>query len=236
MTSQKYFMPFVVALSVFAAIPRSAEAAILIQNQQTDFITAANRNEPLTKVVVGASDVAISGFGVYGQSQIAGNLKWIIFDANQPTSPVFLSPAQAVAANPGAFADHAQWFDLTSISFTLLAGHTYAMGLISDQFGTNGFRWGASPDNLSGPYPTIAANGLSLPFMQSLDNSGVIGGTFTNTPNILLIDRTNRRQMDLRIFGPDSGGSVPEPASLILWSVLGLIGLAFMARKGRKLK
>ena len=235
MNTRKSILPFVLAFGIAAAHSNFANAAILIQNQQTSFITSTG-NEPLTKVLVGGADVPITGFGVFGQAQTAGNLKWVIFDSTRLTSPVFLSPAQAVAANPGVFADHAQWFDLTNISFTLLAGHTYAMGLISDRFGSTGFRWGASPDNLTGPYPTISANGLSLPFMQSLDNSGVIGGTFTNTPNILQIDRTNRRQMSLRIFGSDDVGTVPEPASLILWSVLGLIGLAFAARKGRKRK
>jgi hypothetical protein len=202
----------------------SAGAAILIENQQTDFVTTTSRNEPLAKVVVGASDVAITGFGVFGQTQVVGNLEWVIFDSIRLTSPVFLSSAEAVAGNPGTFADQAKWYDLTSMTFTLLAGHTYAMGVISDQIGANSFRWGASPDNPSGPYPTISANGLSLPFMQSLENSGVVGGVFTNTPFVVSVDNSDSRQMSLRIFG-ESEAAVPEPASLVVWSLFTGLGL-----------
>jgi hypothetical protein len=224
MIDRKCLTLFFVAMSIMAALSSSAGAAILIENQQTDFVTAATRNEPLAKVVIGGSNVPIAGFGVFGQAQVSGNLKWVIFDSNQLTSPVFLSAAQAVGGTPGTFADQATWFDLTSINFTLLAGHTYAMGVIADQVGANSFRWGASPDNQSGPFPTLTANGISLPFEQSLENSGVVGGVFTNTPSVVFIDNTSRRQMSLRIFGPETG-QVPEPASFIMWSLLGVISL-----------
>jgi hypothetical protein len=219
--------------SVTAVFSGSAGAAILIENLPADFVVTGNRNEPLTQVVVGGANVSITGFGVYGQAQVNGNIRWLIFDSTQPTSPKYLSPTQAVAGNPGAFADVAQWYDITNINFTLLAGHTYAMGVIADQIGANSFRWGASPDNQTGPYPTIAANGLSLPFEQSLDNSGVNGGAFTAVPSIVFINNTNRRQMSLRIFGAETG-TVPEPASLIMWSVLAAIGIAIGIKRCRR--
>jgi hypothetical protein len=221
-----------ILLSATVVFSGSADAAILIENLPTDFVVAGSRNEPLAKVVVGGTNVPITGFGVYGQAQIDGYLKWIIFDSTQLTSPKYLSPAQAVSGNSGAFADKAQWYDITNINFTLLAGHTYAIGVIADQIGTNSFRWGASPDNLSGPYPTIAANGLNLPFKQSLDNSGVNGGAFTATPSILFIDSTDRRQMSLRIFGPGTDAA-PEPASIILWSTLAALGIVASLRRRR---
>ena len=233
MINRKHLTQFFVALSISAVLSSSAGAAILIENQQTDFISATGSNQPLTKVVVGGSDVSITGFGVFDQAQVAGNLKWLIFDSNQLTSPVFLSSAQAVVGNPGTFADKAAWYDITNINLTLLAGHTYAMGVIADRVGTSSFRWGASPDNLSGPYPTLTANGLSLPFMQSLENSGVVGGVFSTTPSVLFIDKTTRRQMSLRIFGSEAG-EVPEPASFIIWSLLGAIGFVLGFRRSRK--
>jgi hypothetical protein len=213
-----------IALSMTAMLSSSAGAAVLIENLQTSPVGAGGQFQPLTKVIVGAADVPITGFGVYGQAQFAGNLKWIIFDSLHQTSPSYLSPAQAVVGNPGDFANEAQWYDITNINFTLLAGHTYAMGVIADQIGSKSFRWGASPDNPSGPLPGIDANGLSLPFEQSLDNSGLKLGIFTDTPFIIHIDNTNRRQMSLRIFGPDTG-EVPEPASIFLWSSLIAIGI-----------
>jgi hypothetical protein len=233
MINRKQLTPWFAALSLLMVVlSSSAGAAILISNQPTDFVTATTAIEPLSKVIVGGTNVPITGFGVFGQAQVAGNLKWIIFDSNQLTSPVFLSTAQAVAGAPGAFAANAQWFDITNINFTLLAGHTYAVGVISDKTGTSSFRWGASPDNQSGPYPTITANGLSLPFMQSQDNSGVSGGVFSNTPFITQIDKSNRRQMSLRIFGTET--AVPEPTSLIVWSLLGAAGVGLGYRKLRQ--
>ena len=219
MNSRKNLSLLSIGLIFTIVLSSSAGAGILIENQQTDFVGAPGQFQPLTKVVVGGTSVPITGFGVYGQTQFDGNLKWIIFDSVQLTSPAYLSPAQAVAGNPGTFSSEAQWYDITNIDFTLLANHTYAMGLIADQVGTNTFRWGASPDNPPGPPPTISANGLSLPFMQTRDNSGLVGGIFTDTPTVLLLDFTSRRQMSLRIFGSDKG-DVPEPASFIMWSSL----------------
>jgi hypothetical protein len=232
MIDNKHWTRLLVALSITGVFASSAGAAILIENQQTDFVTAASRNQPLTKVVVGGSSVPITGFGVFGQAQVAGNLKFVIFDSNQLTSPVFLSTTQSVVANPGTFANQAQWYDFTNLNFTMIAGHTYAMGVIADQVGANSFRWGASPDNQSNSFPTISANGLNLPFMQSLDNSGVSGGSFSATPFVLFIDNTSRRQMALHIFGSNTG-AVPEPASLAIWSLLGTIGLVLSYRKRR---
>lgn len=233
MTNRKMARMFVV-LSMTAVYSSSAGAAILIDNLQTSFVGTGGQNQPLAKVVVGAADVPITGFGVYGQAQFSGNLRWIIFESGQLTSPKYLSPVQAVVGNPGTFGDKAQWYDIANINFTLLAGHTYAMGLIADQVGSKTFRWGATPNNSSGLYPTITANGLSLPFMQALDNSGLNGGAFTDTPFIISLNNTTRRQMSLRIFGPETG-EVPEPASIIMWSALAAIGIVVGFKSRRKI-
>jgi hypothetical protein len=212
-------------LVAFGITLGNAVAAPLIEYQGTTFMGVTNQNQPLAKVVVGSSNVTIGGFGVYGQAQVAGNVKWLIFDPALATPLVYLSGAQAVAARSGTFASQAMWYDSPAINFTLQAGHTYAMGLIADQVGTNTFRWGSSADNPFGPYPTTTANGLSLPFMQALDNSGVVSGAFTNTPTLYTVNNSNRRMMSLHISAP-----IPEPAE---WTMLiaGLLVIGLIAHR-----
>jgi hypothetical protein len=232
MTIRKFSSIILTAWLFVAFLCGTASGTILIENQQTDFLGVGNRNQPLAKVVVGAADVPITGFGVFGQAQVAGNLKWIIFDSTQLTSPVYLSPAMGISGDPGAFSEQAKWHDSPAIDFTLLAGHSYAIGVISDQIGANGFRWGASPDNTSGPYPSVTASGLDLPFMESLVNSGVQSGVFSSTPNLLQLNYTTRRQISLRIEGPGDA-TVPEPGSVVIWACLAAVGLVLGWRRVR---
>ena len=207
----------------------SAAAGIIVENQQVTYMGVTSQNQPLAKVVVGVSDVVIGGFGVYGQAKLDGNLRWLIFDSLNLSAPVYLSAVQAVTGNPGTFAENAQWYDSPVINFTLLAGHTYAMGVVADKVGgtpylADSFLWGASNDSPFGAPPTVSGGGLSLPGMQSLCNSGLVGGVFANTPYIYYIDNSNRRQMSLRVMD-----TLPEPATM---SLLGLGGLTLL--RGRR--
>jgi len=224
MKSQSRLATLLVAIGMTIG-SAAAHSAPLIEYQGTSFIGATNQNEPLAKVVVGTSSVTIGGFGVYGQAQAAGNVEWVIFDSTQLSSPVFTSAAQQVSARPGTFASQATWYDSPAMNFTLLAGHTYAIGLIADKVGTGTFNWGASPDSPFGGTAPPPANGLTLSFMQALSNAGVVNGSFTSTPTLYTVNNSNRREMSLHISAP-----VPEPAE---WTMLiaGLLVVGFIANR-----
>ena len=231
MKSVKWIKRGVIALCFVASTAGLASADLLVAYQGTSSLGVTNQNQALAKVVVGASDVIIGSFGVYGQAKVNTNVKWLIFDSTQTSSPVYLSAAQTVSGNPGTFAAEAQWYDSPAISgnFTLLAGHTYAMGLIANQVGTSGFQWGASPDNAFGPYPSTTSGGLTLAFMQSLDNSGLVGSAFANTPTLYTVNNSNRREMSLRVFSPAASPVPLPPTALLLGS--GLVGLVGLGKK-----
>ena len=114
---------------------------------------------------------------------------------------MYQSVAQAVAGRPGSFATQAMWYESPAMNFNLLAGHTYAMGVVSDKVGGSTFYWGASPDTPFSPYPTTTANRLlsAGPHMQALDNSGLVNGSFSATPSLYTVDNSNRRKMSLHI-------------------------------------
>jgi hypothetical protein len=233
MKSQLHLTRLLVAIGITIASAITS-AAPLLEYQGTSSLGVTNQNQPLASVLVGPNDVTIGGFGVFGQAQVAGNLKWVIFDAAQLGSPVFLSQAQAVSARPGTFATQAIWYDSPAMNFTLVAGHTYAMGLMSDRVGTSTFYWGASPDTPFAPRPTTPGDGLTLNFLQKLDNSGITGCTaaglcaFTNTPTLYgTFADSNRRKMSLHI------AAVPEPSE---WAMLvvGLAVIGFMASRRKQ--
>jgi hypothetical protein len=229
MKSAKCLKMWLIALCLVVGTAGLASADLLVEYQGTSYLGATNQNQPLAKVVVGTSDVIIGSFGVYGQAQANTNLKWVIFDSTQLSSPVYLSAALAVPGTSGTFADVAQWYDSPELNFTLLAGHTYAMGLIADEVGASTFNWGASPDTPFGPYPSVVGGGLTLPFMQALDNSGLVSGEFTNTPTLYTVNNSNRRDMSLRVFSPEAAPVPIPPTVLLLGS--GLVGLAGLGRK-----
>jgi len=215
----------VVAVLVFQAVIRTAEAEILVQYQPTSAQGTTNQNQYLARVTVGAADVPIGGFGVYGQAPSEATLKWVIFDVTQLTSPVFLSTPVTVPAVPGTpFTSYAQWYDSPAMDFTLLANHAYAMGVISNRYGTGGFMWGQNYYPLGGN-PTVTDNGLTLPPGNYIDNSGVVGTSFVNTPSLYNIGADTRFHTAMRISSP-----VPEPASISLLAMGGLAWLLFRRR------
>jgi hypothetical protein len=70
---------------------------------------------------------------VFGQAQQNTNLRWVIFDSLQSSDPVWISPSQLVSGRPGSFATRAIWYDSPAINFTLMSGHTYAIGVFYDR-------------------------------------------------------------------------------------------------------
>jgi len=219
----------VVALALVVATAGLASAA-LVEYQGTTYGGVTSGNQYLATVFVGGADVTIGSFGVYGQAQVAGNVKWLIFDRTQFSSPVYLSPLQAVSARAGEFAANAQWYDSPETNFTLLAGHSYAMGLIADQVGTNTFRWGRSAYSPFGPGPDVTGGGLTLKFLEDLDNSGLVNGVFTNTPSLYNFPDA-RFMSSLQINAP--APVVPIPSTMLLLGS-GLAGLVGIGRRRMK--
>jgi hypothetical protein len=227
MKSAKFIKLWLIALCFVVATAGLASADLLVSYQGNTPLGTTGGNEFLAKVVVGGDNVDIGSFGVYGQARVDGNVKWLIFDVTQLTSPVYLSAAQAVSGNPGAFADEAQWYDSPEITggFTLLAGHTYAMGLIADRVGTNTFYWGDAGYNPFGGWPATTGGGLTVDD-QYLDNSGVVGGVFTNTPTLYNIGADTRFKASLRVFSPEPPAVPVPPSALLLGS--GILGLGIL--------
>jgi hypothetical protein len=214
----------VTMVGLMAILGGTASADIIVQYQGNAFTEVAGTNQLLAKVTVGASDVKIGWFGVYGQAQSQSTIKWVIFDWTQLSSPVFLSDVVTVPANPGTpIASFSQWYDSPDMDFTLLANHTYAMGVLSNLAGTLYLGQDYYP---LGGNPTVTNGGLTLPPGNYIVNSGVVGTTFTNTPTLYNIAADTRFHTTMRIAEP-----VPEPATL---SLLALGGLAALIRRRRR--
>jgi hypothetical protein len=208
---------FAIAFAISAA---ANGAEPLIQYQGTGNYGDWGTKQPLAELLVGGTDVTINGFGVYGQAQAGGRIEWLIFDTSQLSSPLYLSAPQHVSALGGSFVNQAQWYDSPAVNLTLLANHTYAMGLIT----SNTFAWGAS--QLVGG--SVSENGLTLPSAGRIDNSGVVHHSFKNAPSLLTSDDAANYQLSLRVFAP--AAPVPEPGSYALL----LAGLAVVGAIARR--
>jgi hypothetical protein len=199
-------------LAGLAAIPATASAGVILQYQGASFYPDTPPNELGAEIKVGAANVTIGGWGVYGQPQANGNLKWYIFDEANLTTPVYLSGPQAVSGSTGT--SLAQWYDMVlATNITLLGGHTYVMGLIDD----HAFSYGSSPW-LGATSST--SNGLTRDAIQGLVQSGVVGNVFTNPPTLFSrATYSTGYDVSIRISAP-----IAEPAALAVLGV-GLLGL-----------
>jgi hypothetical protein len=212
----------------------TAYADVIIQRQGNRYIEESNVFAPLTEIVVGGTDLHINGFGVFGQTSVDTNVKWVIFDSLASKSPAFLSASHAIVGTPGSYAANARWHDSPALDITLLANHRYAMGILADKLGPTGFRWGATATrNVYGGGSAVSENGLSMPFSTALANAG-LAGSFYDTPRLYTfvgqsdpMQWSNAMQPSLRITA-----AIPEPGewSMLLSGLL-MIGVAAHRRK-----
>jgi len=223
------------AVIAFALTAATARADVIIERQGTSYIEQSNTFAALAEIVVGSADVHINGIGVFGQTSVPTNVKWVIFDSLTPASPTFLSGMQAIAGTPGSYATSARWYDSPLIDFTLQANHHYAMGLLSDKLGPTGFRWGITPTSTyAGGGPAVSAHGLTMPFGSVRANAG-LSGSFYSAPSVYTfagqsdpLQWSDSFQPSLRIMA-----SVPEPRQ---WSMIlsGLLVLGVVAHRRRR--
>jgi hypothetical protein len=204
----------------------TASASVLVQNQGSTFFSMTEFSffsefQPIAEVVSGGN-VNIGGFGVYGQAEAAGSIKYVVFDGS---SLIYQSGIQGVSTGG------ARWFDSPAMSLTLTAGHTYSMGVIA----SNMFAWGRNAE----PVSPITANGLTINAFEGLVQAPNTilegGGTFAGDP-IYASDwgGVNYFQGSVRVF--DAGGGVPPIPEPSEWAMLlaGLMVVGFVAKRQRR--
>jgi len=183
--------------------------------------------QPLAKITVGAADVLMGGFGVYGQAQDNTLLKWVIFDGDNTKSEF----VQTVGATT-------DWFYSPAMNFKLEHDKTYALGVVS----TGGFAWSRDFDpNFGNTFGNVdQGGGVTLLAAEayadvSLSNLGVARSVGLADSDV---DYPGTFRSSIRIFSAgDSGGGptppIPEPAE---WSMLlaGLLVVAFVANRQRR--
>jgi hypothetical protein len=121
---------------IATAIPAFASNILLTTGDTDGTQEELSGRNVLSSVSVGASDITISGFGTKGKAFDDQNIEFVIFDGtDNGLSPVYSSGILAAAASDD------QWFDSPDLNFTMLASHTYQMGLVpmasSDTTGTS---------------------------------------------------------------------------------------------------
>jgi len=160
--------------AVFAAQARAAT----ILDTTTANPGATNETRPansaiLTRIVVGASNVTITGFGTFGRLSAAGNAKWLVYqNPAGGASPVFQTASTPVSASGTNV-----WYDSPTISFTLLANTTYFLGLQADQAFT--YTWDV-------PGVAVSGGGLTAPTGQNGNSNGTLAApTYAGAGGVL---------------------------------------------------
>ena len=210
----------------------TAQAAPLLEYQASAFGQSAGENQQLAKVQVGAADVQIGGFGIYGRAASQMNIGFVIFDLNDLQNPAFLSSPQQVSASAAP-----TWYSINA-PFTLLSGHQYAMGVVADKISS--FSWGsgaASEVTTSGGLTLLnntvgvkagACSGGSFGGGAICQNSAPTLSSFlTGTyPDVFNTTLSATNKMSLQI------APVPEPSE---WAML-MAGLAVIGVIGSRRK
>ena len=165
-----------------------------------------------------STDTPITSFALLTFQQVTGSLKFVIYDESSST---FVYTSAAAGFGPDTFdGDGNANFTFKSspdLSFTLLGGHTYDLGAISDVENYYAYNLG----------PTFAENGI------------------TSTPrNVLLQDYAS--PSIATVSSPDgthgsaefalqveNGAAVPEPSTIALVLIPAAVSLGISARARR---
>jgi hypothetical protein len=187
---------FLLLVALVALSTTHVTAAVLLDTVDGGqfFETRAGGNAILTFLQVGGADVNIGAFGPYGQMLADGNARWIIFDASDVGTPAFLSAPVALSA-----AAEPQFYDIHSLSFDLLANHSYYLGMIADV----PFSYGWEYPGYSAVATSETANGLTAPVGPNGNESGFDSPAWVGQGAV---------QQSIRI----DDAAVPEPATMIL--------------------
>ena len=149
------------ACMTFASLP-AANAQLISTNTSSFYsMTGFQEYQPIADLVVNNTNVSVNYFSVYGQATGAAHLNWLLFDVTSGTladdytiQSTWQSGVQLVGASS------AHWYDspiLPSQYSTLLANHTYSLGIVADA----NFSWGK---NIVGT--DVAVGELTIPFMM----------------------------------------------------------------------
>jgi hypothetical protein len=231
-TKRSIFKTLLVAGTLALGTLATAQAAPLLEYKYEGYLASSTgENQPLAKVEVGGSNVQIGGFGVYGRASTAMNIGFVIFDLNDLQNPAFLSGPQQVGASPSS-----TWYSINA-PFTMLSGHTYAMGVVADTRTAFGWANGA----FMTPTPTVS-NGLTLLSQTAgvkvgaCSTGGQFGGAWCNAgssatlqsfltepyPDVFNTTIGPQNKLSLQI------APVPEPSEyamlLVGLAVIGFIG------------
>jgi hypothetical protein len=193
-----------------------ADLELIFDNYTSDDIVSGSRSPDKSPFesfgsqirIEGTEDVTINGMAVFNLLQAAGSMRFLIFD--HPSHDL-LFESDAVAFDSELGGDPS-WKMSPEFTFVLEAGKTYDVGAIADV----GANWWL--DNTSHTENSITSV-LGLPnFKDDQDSNG---------PYVL--NHISTKDGAVRLFA----NVVPEPATLLLWGAMGLVGLAIGWRRHR---
>ena len=198
------------SLATLLVFGSSAQATVILDNLaniNANVNTDETRNAEsgiLSQIIVGGSNVDITGFGVWGDQMTDGNVSFSVFE-EVGFNRIYTSGSIAQTAATD------QWYDSGDFALTLLANTTYYFGLLSD----HEFTYHYSHDA-----PALTQNGLTSG-MAGVDGAN---GNFSNFANPTMSDNCCIVQNAIRIR------QVPAPATLALFGI-GLAGMGLSRRR-----
>lgn len=144
------------------------------------------------------------------------NLKFVIFD-HATHNLLFETGPKAFTADAGTAIQDATWKSSDGFSFTLLAGNRYDLGAMAES-GSHRWLYDTQAETANGittlvSNPNWQAGSFNAPATQS-------GGGHAGA------DQAIRLYDD---FG--NNNAVPEPATFVIWTAIGLAGVGFVRRR-----